>query len=118
MTYTELEGRVGQIARALHDLGCGRGDRVALLLERGVDFASAVLAVLRLGAAYVAVDPRAPSGRIEYILADARCRVVLTEGPPAEFVRASGLSLLQLETVADVPIEDGTRDEPLPVAGG
>ncbi|HEU4843176.1 MAG TPA: amino acid adenylation domain-containing protein [Burkholderiaceae bacterium] len=70
VSYGELAERAGRLAAALEAAGAGRGDCVALLLERGIDLIVAMLATLRLGAAYVPIDPRYPASRRDFIRDD------------------------------------------------
>jgi nonribosomal peptide synthetase DhbF len=78
VSYAELNRRANRLARHLIALGAGPERRVAIAVPRSTDMIVAVLAVLKSGAAYVPVDPGYPSGRIAYMLADARPVAVLT----------------------------------------
>ena len=51
---------------------------VALLLERSAQAVVAMLAVLKAGAAYLAIDPALPAARIEFMLGDAAPVAVIT----------------------------------------
>ena len=70
VTYLELNERANQMAHCLRQAGVGRGTFVAILLERGVDFITAMLATFKAGAAYVPVDPNYPPDRVEYLLSN------------------------------------------------
>ncbi len=91
LTYAELAGRAGHLARRLRDLGVGPDVPVAICLRRSPAMAVAVLATLGAGGAYVPVDPSYPRERLEMMLAIARPRVLLTEErlrdsiPPGDF---------------------------------
>ena len=80
LTYRELDDRSAALAGALVAAGVRRGDIVAVATGRTATMATAMLAVLRSGAAYLPVDPGYPSGRISYMFDDARPSVVLTDG--------------------------------------
>lgn len=80
LTYLQLEQRSAALAGALHNCGVRPGDRVALLLPRCTDVAVAMLGVLRLGAAYVPIDPGYPPDRIAMILAECGARAVVSHG--------------------------------------
>ncbi|WP_367277443.1 AMP-binding protein, partial [Mycobacterium sp.] len=56
-------------AGRLHRSGGGPGRRVVLFLPRSADAIVSILAVLKTGAAYVPIDPAAPSARMELVLA-------------------------------------------------
>lgn len=77
--YGELDELASRVAARLAAAGIGRGDRVGIHLRRSTDAVAAILGTLRLGAAYVPVDPAAPATRNARILADARVRLTLTE---------------------------------------
>ncbi|MFC9898103.1 amino acid adenylation domain-containing protein [Nocardia sp. NPDC127579] len=78
LTYAELSEKADRVAHHLAGCGVGPGDLVAVALERTVDIPIALLAVLRVGAAYLPIDPAYPSGRLEFVLADAGPSCVLT----------------------------------------
>src|SRR5690348_17608611 len=70
LTYAELEARSGRLAARLRAAGIGPGVRVGVCLERSLDLAVGLLAVLRAGAAYVPLDPAYPAQRLELMLED------------------------------------------------
>ncbi|WP_455583967.1 amino acid adenylation domain-containing protein, partial [Kitasatospora aureofaciens] len=78
LSYAELDARSNRLARALIAQGVGPESVVAVLLERSVELPTALLAVLKAGAAYLPVDPGHPDDRIAYLLADAAPACVLT----------------------------------------
>lgn len=79
LTYTELAALADRTARRLAALGVGDGDRVAVLLPPGVEFAALVHALTRLGAILVPVNTRLSAGEREWVIADAGARVVVDE---------------------------------------
>ncbi|MFF4991404.1 amino acid adenylation domain-containing protein [Streptosporangium saharense] len=80
MTYAELDRASDAMAGALAGRGVGRGDRVALLLPRSADALVAMLAVQKVGAAHLPVDPAYPRDRIALMLHDAAPAVLITTG--------------------------------------
>lgn len=84
LTYRELNESANRLARLLIERGAGPERTVALLLPRSPEIITAVLAVLKSGAAYVPVDTTMPADRIAYVLADAApSAVVTTSAMPA-----------------------------------
>ncbi|MFF2552732.1 amino acid adenylation domain-containing protein [Nocardia sp. NPDC058058] len=77
LTYGELNKRANRLAHWLIGQGLGSEDLVALRLSNSVEFVVAVLAVLKSGAAYLPIDPAYPDERIDYLIDDARPRLVL-----------------------------------------
>jgi amino acid adenylation domain-containing protein len=78
LRYAELEQRATALARRLSDLGVRRGARVGTCLDRSIEEMVAFLAVLKLGCAYLPVDPRHPPERLAFVLRDADAAAVVT----------------------------------------
>jgi len=78
LSYGEFEVRANRLASFLSGLGIVPGKVVGLCLERGLDFPVAALAILKLGAAYLPLEPKAPAKRLEKMLQTAQVPVVLT----------------------------------------
>jgi len=77
MMYGELNRKANQLARRLREEGVAPDERVAVLADRSANTVMGFLAVMKSGGAYVPIDPRLPAERIEHILRDAGCRVLL-----------------------------------------
>nr|WP_006241247.1 non-ribosomal peptide synthetase [Mycolicibacterium tusciae] len=71
LTYHDLEESANRLAHLLVAHGAGPGQSVALLFTRSAEAIVAILAVLKTGAAYLAIDPSHPDARIQFMLADA-----------------------------------------------
>ncbi|MBK4215983.1 amino acid adenylation domain-containing protein [Paracoccus caeni] len=80
ITYAALDRRSDVLAAHLQGKGIGRGDRVGIALPRNIDLITALLAVLKTGAAYGPLDPRYPAERIAYIAGDAQLALILGAG--------------------------------------
>ncbi|VVJ22267.1 Polyketide synthase modules and related proteins [Amycolatopsis camponoti] len=81
LTYGELNARANQVAHHLLDDGVRRGEVVGVLLDRGLDFAAAVLGVLKSGAAYTLLDPSYPAERLAAVTEQAGVKRVLKTLP-------------------------------------
>ena len=77
LTYGQLEAASASLARTLVEAGVRKGDRVAIHLPKGVETVAAVYGVLRAGAAYVPLDPKAPIPRVAGIAADCEVAAVI-----------------------------------------
>ena len=75
-TYKELDRFSNQLARQLISQGIGPEDRVAILLERGIELIVSILGILKAGACYVPIDPDYPVSRINYALQDSHARLI------------------------------------------
>ncbi|MBV8932766.1 MAG: amino acid adenylation domain-containing protein, partial [Kutzneria sp.] len=72
LTYAELHTRAARLARYLASRGAGPEHIIAVAVPRSADLVTALLAVLKTGAAYLPIDPGYPATRISYLLTDAR----------------------------------------------
>ncbi|MEU6095301.1 amino acid adenylation domain-containing protein [Streptomyces sp. NPDC047079] len=79
VTFAELESRAARLARHLRARGTGPESVVGVLLDRGVELPTALLAVWQAGGAYLPLDPATPATRVGQVLADAGVRVVVTQ---------------------------------------
>lgn len=77
-SYGELDGRANQLARYLKQQGLGAGDIIGLLFDKSVHSYVSMLAVLKIHAAYIPLDPGFPRDRIAFIAGDAGLRAILT----------------------------------------
>ena len=78
MTYWELDEASNRLAHLLVGVGAGPGLTVAVLLPRSVEAVTAILAVLKTGAAYLPIDPLMPAARIDFMMRDAEPISVIT----------------------------------------
>jgi amino acid adenylation domain-containing protein len=89
VTYQELWQQAGRVAQRLRDLGAGPEETVGVLARQSLDGVVAILAVLRLGAAYLGSCPSLPTARINTMVEDSGTRFVLHAGDlPADITPA------------------------------
>lgn len=77
LSYAALQERSAGLAEALRRRGIGRGDLVAVMLDRSLELMIALVAVLRAGAAYLPLDAGHPPERVARVLASARPALAL-----------------------------------------
>src|SRR5689334_17279704 len=70
-SYALLDETVSRLGNALRALNVARGDRVALYLPNGPEFAIAYLAALRIGAIAVSINAMFKREEVQHILADS-----------------------------------------------
>ncbi len=78
LTYGELDARSNSLANALASAGLGPGALAGIHLERSVDLVAGLLAIWKIGAAYVPLDPNFPAARLAMMIEDAKLPVILT----------------------------------------
>lgn len=91
LSYAELHARIGALAGRLRELGVGPGVIVAVGMERTPRMVAALLAVLTAGGAYLPLDPAYPTDRLDFMLADSRAGLMLTDCGLHERLRFGGL---------------------------
>jgi amino acid adenylation domain-containing protein len=86
LTYKELNEKSNQLARYIRKQYKQRtGEElkpdtlIPLFLERSLETIVGILGVLKAGGAYVPMDPEYPKERIDYLLADTKAELLLTQ---------------------------------------
>jgi amino acid adenylation domain-containing protein len=80
LSYAQLLDRSLRLARALQELGVGRGDRVAIYMDNSAGCATAIYGTLLAGGVFVVVNPQTKEDKLLYVLDDCEATVLLTEG--------------------------------------
>ncbi len=96
VTYAELDSQANALAQRLRERGVVSGTRVAILLDRSVELLTSLLATLKCGAAYLALDRLAPQERLRFMLEDSEAVVLLTH---SELVAPECTPRLDLDTL-------------------
>lgn len=78
ISFSRLNRKANRLARYLQKKGIRKGSPVALYLTHNQDMPLAVLAVLKAGGYYVPLSASYPARRLEAILSDCACNLVLT----------------------------------------
>ena len=79
LTYEELNRRANQLAHYLQTKGVGPDTVVGLALDRGLEMAIAVWAVLKADGAYFPLELKNPEERLRFMMEDSGVKVVITE---------------------------------------
>lgn len=79
ITYAALNSRANQLAHYLISLGVGPESVAGVCLSRTPDLIVALLAVLKVGGAYLPLDPAYPGARLTFSLEESGARALLTE---------------------------------------
>ncbi|OGT68161.1 MAG: hypothetical protein A3H43_02485 [Gammaproteobacteria bacterium RIFCSPLOWO2_02_FULL_42_9] len=78
LTYRELNEKANQLAHYLRKRGVEPDQLVGICLNRSLEMIIGILGILKAGGAYVPIDPDYPSARIDFILEDCQCSIILT----------------------------------------
>jgi len=117
LTYAQVDALSSRLARLLMELGCERGDRVALLSPKSPIALVGLLGIYKADCIYVPLDPASPARRIRKIVDSCAARWILAAGAVTGLLRelidwpfAPALSIGWLEAVRPA------ADEELPIA--
>lgn len=113
--YQQLNQQANQLAYRLKGLNIGAGERVAVLLPRSPALICAILATVKSGAAWLAIDIVYPAERIHYMLNDASVAKVITSVEQAQRLALPQQQTLLLPPVI-TPLENAGLVNPEPAA--
>ena len=100
LTYAELHVEVQRFANVLKNLGVTKGDRVAIYMGVSPEIVLAVLACARIGAVHNVVFGGFAASALADRMADAGCRVLITQD--ASYRRGQEVAL---KSIADEAVE-------------
>lgn len=97
LTYFELNNMSNHLAHIImNQFGVKCGDRVGICMNRSCDMVVVMLAILKVGACYIPMDPTYPINRLNYMIEDS-CPVL---------VIATRKSSLKLEKAQNILVLD------------
>lgn len=79
-TYTETQARVHALASHLKQAGITSGGRIAVYCEPTVDTVASILAIYRVGAAYIPLDVRNSAERLAEVVRESKPKLILFHG--------------------------------------
>lgn len=109
-SYADFNRQVDQAARAWHDAGLRRGDRVAFMLDNSPDFLFAWLGAAKLGGILVAVNTGFREDETRYLITDSEARYGLVGQPHLPTFTAAARGAPHLERIFSVGSADGIED--------
>lgn len=98
-SYSQLNTHANRFSHLLLKNGVVPGCVVALMMEPGVEFIAALLAILKCGAIYMPIDPSVPAQRIALLLKDSNARLLITRGSVVE-----NISFNTLTRIYQIPV--------------
>lgn len=120
LSYSELNKMANSIANLLKSKGVKSGTITAILIERSLEMAAAILGVLKAGGAYLPLDPEYPEERINYMLEDSGAEIVLTQEKFSAMLENSvkkenivDLFSLNYELYGNENLEETTKEDDL-----
>ena len=83
VSYGSLNRRANRLASFLRRRGADRGSRIGLCVARSIEMVVCQLATLKIGAAYVPLDPSFPAERLAFMAEDAQLALLVTDAASA-----------------------------------
>ena len=110
LSYGELNARADQLAADLRSRGVGPNTLVAISLERSLEMVITILAVMKAGAAYLALDPAYPQERLGFMITDSQPAIRLTNSNLLGRLPACDVPTLLLDAVS-LPASEGSNEK-------
>lgn len=98
LSYAELNQASLAGATQLIHSGIQPGSRVGLCMSPSIEMITAILAILRAGAAYVPLDPEYPKERLRHLLDDSGIDMVVVDAPNKGLISSLGKTPLELSS--------------------
>ncbi|KAJ9597801.1 hypothetical protein L9F63_011343, partial [Diploptera punctata] len=116
LTFSELNARANQLARAMllrtEATPNQDGDYIiAVCIEPSIELVVTLLAIWKLGAAYLPLDKAFPAARVKHILTEARPMLVVAESPRECYIAATALQTSlsqQAQKLSDSSLSDSS----------
>jgi amino acid adenylation domain-containing protein len=109
MTFAELDCAANRLAHRLRRMGVGRGQPVAICMERSLEMVVGLLGILKAGGAYLPIDPTYPKQRVAFMLRDAEPRILVTQERLADDLPEHGATIIRLDALGELDFEPDTR---------
>ncbi len=108
LTYHELEQRSNQLAHYLAGRGVRPEQRIGVCVQRNSDLIICLLAILKVGATYLPLDPVYPQARLQLMIDDAQAELVLSHTAIQANVLLEACELIAIDqlqaTIAQLPM--------------
>lgn len=106
MQYAQLASGAAAVASGLVELGLGRSDRVAILLDKCPEGVLAMFATTRAGGAFVPLNPILKPHQVGHILRDCQVKVLVTSVSRFRIIRKA---LSECPDLRGVVLTEGDR---------
>jgi len=100
LTFRQLDARANQAARFFLSKGIKAGDRIGVLFDKTINGHVALLGLMKMGAAYVPLDPSFPADRVAYIIEDAGIKTLCSVSRYAEKLADYAVEKIYLDRAA------------------
>jgi non-ribosomal peptide synthetase component F len=102
LTYGQLNQNANRLANAILSQRGNKQEVIVLLLEKGADFITSILAVLKTGKIFVPLDPTFPIDRLAYIIEDSQAMAFITNNRHLELAQKLAHNNCQLFNIDNI----------------
>ena len=106
-TWSELSDRAARIAGGLAELGVGKGDAVAMMLNNRPEFFACDLGIVSLGGVPFSIYQTSSPEQIQYVAADAGAKVAIIERAFLDVFSKARAELPELEHLIVIDGDEG-----------
>lgn len=99
ITYQSLSQRVNNLVNLLGSRNVRKGDLVAIALPRDESMLTALLAIMKTGAAYLPLDPNAPAERLAMVIEEGKPQLMLSTTAISNKQFSDNAAVLNLDTI-------------------
>lgn len=100
LTFKELNEKANQLAHYLESNNINQESTVGIMLSRSLEIMIAILAVLKVGACYIPIDPALPNKRINYMISNSDVSTILTNFTPSTEINVSDIINVSLDNTS------------------
>lgn len=79
LTYKELDEKSTLVAQCISGKGLGPEDIIAIKMGRSIESITAIVGILKAGAAFLLLDSSYPKERLEYMINDSKISLIITD---------------------------------------
>ncbi len=106
LTFFDLEQYSNRMASRLQSMKVAKGDRVILFIQKSLAFVVVHLALQKLGAVSVPLNPDFKQSEMVYLLQDAQAKVIVLEQDKVAFIKSLNPRLARLALDSQKPFQD------------
>ncbi len=100
VSYETLNAKANQLAQYLQQLGVTTDVPVGICMDRSIEMVVSILAIQKVGAAYLPLSPYDPESRRTYMLTNSGAGVVITQHQLADLTGTqSGINTVVIDSV-------------------
>ena len=115
LTYTQLNENANRLANTILSQRGEQPEVIVLLLEKGADFMTSILGVLKTGKIFVPLDPTFPIDRLTYIIEDSQAVAFITNNLNLDLAwkLAHNCQLFNIDNIKDNIHSNNSEKNPL-----